>query len=182
MYREFLTANVKSIEINGIRSYDSFIPPFLKGRPRKFIEHCLPRIKNDETDFNRNKNLLRIDIENKLFEVKSSNDQKVYSCDLKLPRSDCMDWCRYKLPCKHMFYVSRYVPGIDWNCLPEAYLQQDFLKVDDRLLERALADSTCPEDAKLAGKGTENYYENDTGVDVNIEYNLSIYMIMYKTQ
>ena len=172
LYRELLTANVKSIEINGIRSYGSFIPPFLKGRPRKFIEHCLPRIKNAETDFNGNKNLIRIDIENKLFEVKSSSDQKVYSCDLKLPRCECMDWRRYKLPCKHMFYVFKYVPGIDWNCLPVAYLQQDFLKVDDRLLERALANSACPEDATLAHNGTDNYGENDTGVDVNIEHNV----------
>ena len=103
LYREFLTANVKSRETNGIRSYGSFVPPFLEGRPRKFIEHCLPRTKNAETDFNGNKNLLRTDIGNKLFEVKSSNDQKVYSCALKLPQCNCMDWRRNELPCKHMF-------------------------------------------------------------------------------
>ncbi len=115
----------------------------------------------------------RIDIENKLFEVKSSNDQKVYSRDLiKIPRCECMDWRRYKLPCKHMSYVFKYVPGIDWDCLPVAYLQQDFLKVDDQLLERALADSACPEDVTLDDKETENCGENDTGVDVNIEQNV----------
>ena len=173
LYREFLTANVKSRETNGIRSYGSFVPPFLKGRPRKFIEHCLPRIKNAETDFNGNKNLLRTDIGNKLFEVKSSNDQKVYSCDLKLPRCDCMDWRRNKLPCKHMFYVFKYVPGIDWDTLPAAYLQQDFLKVDDRLLHRALADSACLEDATLETKiRKKNFGENDTGVEVNIGHNV----------
>eukprot|EP00112_Aurelia_sp_Birch-Aquarium-sp1_P010384 Seg222.2 transcript_id=Seg222.2/GoldUCD/mRNA.D3Y31 product="hypothetical protein" protein_id=Seg222.2/GoldUCD/D3Y31 len=144
----------------------------LTGRPRKFIEHCLPQIKNAEIDFNGNKNLLRIDIKNKLFEVKSSSDQKVYSCDLKLPRCECMDWRWYKLPCKHMFYVFKYVPGIDWNCLPVAYLQQGFLKVDDQLLQRALADSTCLDDATLEDKETDNRGVNDTEVDVNIEHNL----------
>eukprot|EP00795_Rhopilema_esculentum_P007013 gene7013-12637_t len=135
LYREFLTANVKSRETNGIRSYGSFVPPFLKGRPRKFIEHCLPRIKNAETDFNGNKNLLRTDIGNKLFEVKSSNDQK--------------------------------------DTLPAAYLQQDFLKVDDRLLHRALADSACLEDATLETKiRKKNSVENDTGVEVNIGHNV----------
>ena len=71
-----------------------------------------------------------------------------------------------------MFYVFKYVPGIDWDCLPVDYLQQDFLKVDDRLLKRALVDSACPEDATLDGKETDNYDENDTGVDVNIEHNV----------
>ena len=72
-----------------------------------------------------------------------------------------------------MFYVFKYVPGIDWDNLPAAYLQQDFLKVDDRLLHRALADSACLEDATLETKlRKENFVENDTGVEVNIGHNV----------
>ena len=65
-----------------------------------------------------------------------------------------------------MFYIFKYVPGTDWDCLPVAYLQQDFLKVDNVLLECALADSACPEDATFYENEKNNDGYHDGGVDV----------------
>ena len=91
LYREYLSALVRARSTDRIRVYGSYIPPFLKGHPCKFIEHCLPRIQYADTELNGDRHLLNIDLQNKAFQVKSSNGPNVYSCDLKIPRCDCMD-------------------------------------------------------------------------------------------
>ncbi len=48
LYREYITANVIARDDNGVRKYSSFVPSYLKGRPRAFIQHCLIRIRNSE--------------------------------------------------------------------------------------------------------------------------------------
>lgn len=134
-YREYLTANVKAQKSNGIRSYGQNIPSYLQNRPKAFIQHCLVRIKNAETDYVNDTSIISVDKKSLLFEIKSSSGRETYKCSLGIPQCECWDWRRNKLPCKHMFYIFRYVHGIDWSSLPENYLDQDFLKIDKSIIE-----------------------------------------------
>ena len=134
-YREYLTANVKAQKSCGIRSYGQNIPTFLQNRPKAFIQHCLTRIKNAETDYVSDSSIISADTKSLLFEIKSSSRRETYQCKIGIPQCECWDWRRNKLPCKHMFYIFRYVHGVDWNSLPDKYLDQEFLKIDKSVLE-----------------------------------------------
>ena len=70
-YREYLSANVKAQKSNGIRSYGQNIPSYLQNRPKAFIQHCLVRIRNAETNFISDSSIILVDKTSLMFEIKS---------------------------------------------------------------------------------------------------------------
>ena len=85
------------------RSYKSFVPDYLCGRPHSTIMHCLQRkikaLKYSLSDTSR------VDLENGKFTVKGS-ENKVHTIDFRtenedhMPSCTCQDWTQWHMPCK----------------------------------------------------------------------------------
>ena len=113
------------------RSYNSFVPEFLRGRPRSVIIHCLQRMKKSQRFTNT-------DIEfrnetNGLFHLKSQSG-KVHVVDFGIttntPCCTCKDWIQYKIPCKHFFAVFEHSEQWKWESLPKQYLESSHITAD----------------------------------------------------
>lgn len=100
-YQKYLFMNYK--QSAQYRSYKSFIPDFLHGRPRSVIIHSLERrsksLKYTQEDVST------VDDED-TFTVKGSNDKAhTVSFGSKsgnlTPSCTCRDWVEWHIPCKH---------------------------------------------------------------------------------
>ena len=104
------------------RAYNSFVPPYLHGRPRQVIIHCLERKSNCQK-YNKEDITIQ-DAINGVFAVKGSSG-KPYTVDFgKLtnkPSCSCLDWIKWQIPCKHFFAIFRLVPEWSWDALPSSY-------------------------------------------------------------
>lgn len=128
MYQKYVIQNLKASE--WYRQYKSFVPNFLRGRPRSLIIHCLERQarakKYDETN-------IRCDPQNGTFTIlKQSNGSHTvnFGVDSSEPSCTCKDWKKWKIPCKHFFAVFNVKPEWGWNALPPSYLQSAYLSCD----------------------------------------------------
>ena len=105
------------------RSYNSFVPEFLRGRPRGVITHCLQRMKKSQRF---TKTDMEFRNENGLFQLKSHSG-KVHVVDFGVmtntPSCTCKDWIQYKIPCKHFFAVFEHSEQWKWESLPKHYLE-----------------------------------------------------------
>ena len=99
------------------RSYKSFIPDFLQGRPRSVIIHSLERrsksLKYTQEDVSTAD-------EEGTFTVKGSNDTAhTRSFGTKLdnptPSCTCRDWVEWHIPCKHFWAIFRFYPTWNWE-------------------------------------------------------------------
>ena len=126
------------------RSYNEFVPEYLRGRPRAVILHCLSRIKkaakfraesikptnNDAGHFQVNSS------SGKQHEVKISNGSGYPECT-------CKDWIRWHLPCKHLFAVFTFTK-LEWSDLPSIYHHNEYLCADSAALNISLVkDGDC---------------------------------------
>jgi hypothetical protein len=81
------------------RSYNEFVPEYLKGRPRSVILHCLSRIRKAERfskesveQINNSSQFIVKSTSGKEHTVKFKNDEG-------MPECTCKDWTRWHLPC-----------------------------------------------------------------------------------
>ena len=112
------------------RSYNSFVPEFLRGRPRGVITHCLQRMKKSQRF---TKTDMEFRNENGLFQLKSQSG-KVHVVDFGVmtntPSCTCKDWIQYKIPCKHFFAVFEHSEQWKWESLPKHYLESPHITAD----------------------------------------------------
>ena len=113
------------------RSYNSFIPNFLRGRPRSVIIHCLQRMKKSLKFMKTN-----IDFSNEmngLFHLKSHSG-KVHVVDFGVmtntPSCTCKDWIQFRIPCKHFFAIFEHSEQWKWGALPKHYLESSHITAD----------------------------------------------------
>lgn len=120
---------IKNIKMNAShKQYREDIPDFLHGRPTKFVKHCLTRITNAD---DLEGHVATQDLQKLLFKVRSSSGPQDYMVNVAKPHCDCQDWRRYKLPCKHMFAIFRWVEGVNWYSLPSSYISSPHISVDN---------------------------------------------------
>ena len=125
-YKQYI---IKTIKMNvAHKYYNNSIPKFLHGRPQKFVKHCLSRISNAD---DLEGHVVPQDLKNMIFKVKSSDGSHEYSVQIHKPYCGCPDWRRFRLPCKHMFDIFKWVDGIDWYTLPESYLCAPYISADN---------------------------------------------------
>ena len=124
-YQKYLFQNYK--QSSKYRTYNSFVPDYLHGRPRAIISHCLERrskaLKYTTED------ITLIDDKNGTFEVKGSSG-KNHSVKFAPPSSSCRDWITWHIPCKHFFGIFTHYPKWNWNSLPGSYLSGAYLSTD----------------------------------------------------
>lgn len=119
------------------RTYKSFVPEYLKGRPHSVILHCLNR-KGKALKYSSD-DVKLVDEQAGIFEVKGSKDKThivtfgLQSKD-KMPQCSCLDWKQWNLPCKHFFCIFRIHPRWNWNTFSQAYLQSPYLTLDEESL------------------------------------------------
>ena len=140
-YQKYLFLNYK--QSTQYRSYKSFVPEFLHGRPRSVIMHCLERrsksLKYTQDD------VCMISDDEGTFTVKGTNgnDHKVSfakSSAETTPSCTCRDWVEWHIPCKHFFAIFRFYPAWNWASLPESYKTSAYLSTDTGALDTFFSD------------------------------------------
>ena len=122
------------------RSYNEYIPEYLRGRPRAVILHCLSRMRKAgkfraESIKPTNSDAGHFQVNSpsgKQHEVKISNGSGYPECT-------CKDWIHWHLPCKHLFAVFTFTKW-KWSDLPSIYLQNEYLCADSAALNSALVE------------------------------------------
>ena len=129
MHQKYVMNNLKASE--WYRQYNSFVPVFLRGRPRTLIAHCLERQarakKYDSTDIvpSTQKGVFTL--------IKPSGRSHTIDFGIEGETScTCKDWKKWKIPCKHFFGVFNANKEWGWNSLPPSYLQSAYLSCDTR--------------------------------------------------
>ncbi|XP_078695173.1 uncharacterized protein LOC144924097 [Branchiostoma floridae x Branchiostoma belcheri] len=112
------------------RQYDTKIPPFLRNRPKGFVQHVMSRF--DGAVVYEMEDVVQL---GHTFKVKSETERgKVqtvsFGYDNTMPSCTCHDWARYLLPCKHFCAVFRLVPDWGWEALPSAYKDNPLFSID----------------------------------------------------
>ena len=119
------------------RAYNSHVPNYLQGHPKKVILHCLGREEKARRQLSE-KDLLEADEENGVFLVRGTlgTNYKVDFGSLShKPSCTCHDWITNNLPCKHFFLVFTLKCNWGWNSLPIEYLNGAYLTCDTSALE-----------------------------------------------
>ena len=134
------------------RSYKSFVPDYLCGRPRSTILHCLERktkaLKYCLSDTSA------VDLENGKFTVKGTKN-KTHTIDFgtgdedHMPSCTCQDWTQWHMPCKHFFAIFNLYPQWGWYQLPNEYLNSAYLSTDTDALQSNFS-STSPDDFSIS--------------------------------
>ncbi len=125
------------------RSYNEFVPEYLRGRPRSVILHCLTRIRKAEK-------FPKASIEQNgtkgQFTVKTTSGKQhtlEFTNDENMPQCSCKDWTRWHIPCKHFFAVFEKFPNWGWMSLPKDYLKNEYITADSAILT-PLSNSDAP--------------------------------------
>ena len=121
------------------RSYNDFVPKYLRERPWAVILHCLSRIKK-ASKFRKESvketgeagTFLVTSPSGKLHEVKISNGSG-------LPECTCKDWTRWHISCKHLFAIFTHTSW-NWSDLPSSYRQNEYLCADSEALVSSVVD------------------------------------------
>ena len=121
------------------RAYNTRVPSYLQGRPKKIILHCLGREEKARKQLSE-KDILQSDEENGKFVIQG-NSGSTYTVDFgrktSTPSCTCQDWVAHNLPCKHFFLVFISKCGWGWNSLPSSFLEGPFLSCDNAALEKS---------------------------------------------
>ena len=129
-YQNYLFLNYKQSEV--YRSYKSFVPSYLQGRPRSTICHYLARctksLKYTDSD------VTLLDIAEGKFQVTGCGG-KVHIVNFGGPSCTCRDWVEWNLPCKHFFCIFRLCPQWGWDSLPSSYTSSAYLSTDQAALD-----------------------------------------------
>lgn len=112
------------------RAYNSFVPSYLHGRPRRVIIHCLER-KSNCKKYNKEDIAIQ-DAKNGVFTVKGSSENSYtvnFGTTTNKPSCSCLDWIKWQIPCKHFFAVFMLIPGWNWDALPASYRNNPTISV-----------------------------------------------------
>ena len=145
-YQKYLFQNYR--QSTQYRSYKSFVPDYLCGRPRSTILHCLER-KTKALKYSLCDTSV-IDLENGKFTVKGTKS-KIHTIDFgtgnedHMPSCTCQDWTQWHMPCKHFFGIFNLYPQWGWYQLPNEYLNSAYLSTDTDALQCKFS-STPPDD------------------------------------
>ena len=140
------------------QAYNSFVPPYLHGRPRQVTIHCLER-KSNCRKYNEEDITIQ-DAVNGVFTVKGSSG-KAYTVDFgktSKPSCSCLDWIKWKIPCKHFFAIFRLVPEWSWDALPSSYRNNPTISVSISITHNQEMDAT---DTLLATQQDSNTQLDD---------------------
>lgn len=134
-YQKYLFLNYK--QSPEYRSYKSFVPDFLHGRPRSVIIHSLER-RSKSLKFTKDDVCLVNNTGE--FSVKgSSGCSHTVSFGINSnngsPSCSCRDWLQWHIPCKHFWTVFRFYPSWSWNSLPESYKSSAYLSSDTEAMD-----------------------------------------------
>ena len=160
LHYKYVFKNFKQTSFN--RSYNlSVVPPYLQGRPRGTILHCIHRkasankyVDSDISD---------IDLQAGIFGVKK------HAVDFGIangnPSCTCKDWISHHLPCKHFFGVFRFREKWTWDSLPKCYLDSAYLSIDHNAISAYVnqpeLENVAPGSA-LSEQELENLYRPHT--------------------
>ncbi len=125
------------------RSYNEFVPEYLRGRPRSVILHCLTRIRKAEKF---PKASIKQNGTKGQFTVKTTSGKQhtlEFTNDENMPQCSCKDWTRWHIPCKHFFAVFEKFPNWGWMSLPKDYLKNEYITADSAILT-PLSNSDAP--------------------------------------
>ena len=141
-YQKYLFLNYK--QSSQYRSYKSFVPEFLHGRPRPVIIHSLER-RSKSLKYTAD-DVCMVSNDEGTFTVKGSN-----SLDYRLsfgtnstdttPSCTCRDWVQWHIPCKHFWAVFRFHPAWNWAKFTESYQRSAYLSTDTGALDTFFNDS-----------------------------------------
>ena len=134
------------------RTYKSFVPDYLKGRPHATILHCLERkakaLKYSSDD------VLFVDEQLGIFEVKGSKGTTHITkfgleSEDHMPHCTCLDWKQWNLPCKHFFAIFRIHSQWNWYQLPHEYLCSPYLTIDSESLGNHFRDGCLSQQSTI---------------------------------
>ena len=166
-YQKYLYLNYS--QSSEYRTYKSFVPDYLKGRPRSTILHCLHRkakaLKYSSDD------VIVVDEQLGIFEVKGSKGKThiaKFGLQDHMPQCTCLDWVQWNLPCKHFFAIFRIHSKWNWAKLPLEYLQSPYLTIDTESLGSHFGDPSLnghsvetSDDAPVGGSGMQEEIQGD---------------------
>ena len=126
-HQKFLFKNYK--QSSQYRSYKSFVPVYLHGRPHSTILHCLGR-KTTLLKYSLSDTSI-IDLDSGKFTVKGTTSEKhtVHfgtENEDHMPSCTCQDWTQWQLPCKHFFAIFNLYPQWGWSQLPVKYFLSEY--------------------------------------------------------
>ena len=120
------------------RSYNDFVPDYLRGRPRKVVLHCLSRIQKVAKFKKESITMTTAGT----FSVRSPSGKThmvQFMGDNNMPQCTCKDWVRWHIPCKHFMAIFSHHPQWGWNKLPQSYLENEYLSADSSILSSSSA-------------------------------------------
>ncbi|XP_049320443.1 uncharacterized protein LOC125781182 [Astyanax mexicanus] len=111
------------------KAYSSYVPDFLRNRPKDFVKHCLKAI---EAASWYGKEQIR-NLGKGCFQIKSEQSAQWYCVDLgddqRFPSCECPSFQLTFLPCKHLFAIfnnSEYT----WTMLSSKYTNSPYVTLD----------------------------------------------------
>ena len=138
-YQKYLMQNYK--QTSTYRTYNDFVPNYLRDRPRNIILHCLERTAKSNK-FTAG-DITDSDLEKGIFEVVNSSGAK-YRVSFgndnpdSMPSCTCQDWTNWHIPCKHFFAIFKHRPAWQWSSLPLSYLHSPYMSTDVEALKTQL--------------------------------------------
>ena len=143
LYDRYVEINVKYTEKH--KKYETALPPFLKNRPRKIIDHLLDRMGKVESD---EINSVEIVGEN-VFNVTSSDLSSTHRLKYRVDFGDkdrfcsctCNDYRRNRMLCKHFFTVIDSLKSNFYN-ISKLFLEHPYINLDSALFERKTNETT----------------------------------------
>lgn len=155
-YQKYLFLNYKQSDM--YRTYRSFVPSYLQGRPRSIVLHCLERRTKSLKYVSADVTVL--DEASGKFEVKGSSG-KHHTIFFGDPSCTCRDWVEWNLPCKHFFCIFELYPQWNWNRLPKQYTSSAYLSTDQAALNSYFSSSIEDQDAEDFHSDVDNGNDMD---------------------
>ena len=164
-YQKYLLQNYKQTSM--YRTYNDFVPDYLRDRPRNIILHCLDRMARSHKL--TASNIIDNDQEKGIFEIMKSSGAK-YRVSFgndnpdSMPSCTCQDWTNWHIPCKHFFAIFKHRSAWQWSNLPPSYLHSPYLSTDVEALKKHfdgspvlnLNDDNDVHNAELIQQSTQN--------------------------
>lgn len=135
------------------------------------MNHCLRRITNCAEIKKSQISVKNADIGS--FNVTNSSTKENHDVEFNGPSCSCKDFRYSNLPCKHIFAVLKYFPGVSWDTLPATYRNSVFVTIDfdaifeDEGIERRDEVHRCLENPPVAV--AEQEFEGLTAYDSVIQ-------------
>lgn len=130
MFQKYIERNISCL--SSVRNYAKEVPTYLHNRPRNFVAHCVSRI-----DSSMHIKAVMC-IEEFKFRVESQEYKNqfynvIFGNTLGFPSCECLDWLKYRWPCKHMFAILRHTKN-EWEHIGIKYVNSVFHILDETIV------------------------------------------------